>query len=268
MFIGVIAYILTVIIIPTARKKFFINGWLKKNYSNKEIPIGFGIIFIPVILLISFGIYFVLPSFTIFLYTISLIIMGLVGFYDDIKGDTSVKGLKGHFRQLQNGIITSGMFKAIIGSAISIVYALFFWVNPFQFLVNFFVIVLFANTFNLFDLRPGRCIKVFLFISSMLILIGILNGNPHIILLYPLLGIIFAYAPFDFKEKVMLGDAGANMLGLAIGLISILITPFWLNFIFLLVLLVLHWYTEKNSLNTLIQKNYILRKLDDLGRIT
>jgi UDP-GlcNAc:undecaprenyl-phosphate GlcNAc-1-phosphate transferase len=260
------SYIITKLLLNFSIKKFYNNNWTKKNYIGNEIPIGLGLIFIPVNILILLLFYFLQYPLHFILYISSLVIIGLVGFYDDIAGEPTIKGLRGHFISLIKGKFTSGILKAIIGIIISFVVAFFVSTDIFVFTVNFLLIILATNAFNLFDLRPGRCIKFFLITSFFILLIGSYFRSEHIILLFSLIGSIAAYTKLDLQGKAMLGDAGSNLIGISVGIISVLTLPYLFNLIFVFLLILLHWYTEKKSLNTLIEKNMFLSLLDHWGR--
>jgi UDP-N-acetylmuramyl pentapeptide phosphotransferase/UDP-N-acetylglucosamine-1-phosphate transferase len=115
---------------------------------------------------------------------------------------------------------------------------------------------------NLFDLRPGRCIKVFLVLYLALI---IFSGVYYPVFL-PIAGAIAAYFPFDLKGRVMMGDAGSNVLGITLGIMALYGLGLWAKAVIVVLLIGLHVLTEKYSLSAIIQNNVWLRRLDDLGR--
>ncbi|MBP1762306.1 MAG: Phospho-N-acetylmuramoyl-pentapeptide-transferase, partial [Firmicutes bacterium] len=86
------------------------------------------------------------------------------------------------------------------------------------------------------------------------------------LLLMPLLGAVLCYLPADVKARAMMGDAGSNVLGLALGMYAAAWLSLPVRIGFLLFLIAMHLYTEKYSLTTTIENNKILRAIDQIGR--
>lgn len=78
--------------------------------------------------------------------------------------------------------------------------------------------------------------------------------------------ILLVYFPEDLKANVMMGDTGSNVLGMSLGISSILIFDLYGKLIILALLILLHIFAEKYSLTALIEKNKVLNYLDMLGR--
>lgn len=237
---------------------------LKENYKKVMIPVCGGIIFVPalfasIILLNLLGV--IIEYQEVILLSLSMI--SFVGFIDDILGDKTVRGLKGHITMLLKGKPTTGSLKALSG--ILIAFYVSFNVggnNIEELIINTLIIALFTNFLNLVDLRPGRCGKTFLIISLTFLLIG----RIHPTFLALLIMIILVYLPEDLKANVMMGDTGSNVLGMSLGISSILIFDLYGRLIILALLISLHLFTEKYSLTALIEKNRVLNYLDMLGR--
>ena len=126
------------------------------------------------------------------------------------------------------------------------------------------VVVLATNLFNLLDLRPGRAIKAFVLLGAGL-LIG--SGDPR-----PLWALGLFAAPalvagsYDVRERAMLGDTGASLVGALAGLWLVLTLSSAGQIIALALLLVLTIYSEFRSLSALIERTPWLRGLDSWGR--
>lgn len=188
-----------------------------------------------------------------------------LGLADDLWGDKNIKGLGGHLRAaLKNHRITSGFVKALGGT----ILALFIGHrlapgSPFRALLAASVIALSANGINLLDLRPGRAGAVFLGVATLLAF------RRHIAVPGALPPILFVAIPTlvvwerDARAKVMMGDAGSNPLGAALG-IAVAEMSTVAQFLALATLVALHLVAERASLTTLIERNAILRRLDRL----
>lgn len=187
-----------------------------------------------------------------------LIIFGILGLLDDIWGRKDVKGFKGHFSLLLRGQFSTGWVKALGGSIGGLFTASLFHHSFLSILLSAFIISASANFLNLLDLRPGRCLKAFLFLSFLAFL---MKGHFYPFIFGFSLGFIF----FDLREKAMLGDAGSNSLGALLGL-SFSFAPLPLQLIYAFFLLVILVMGEFFSLSELIERIGILRFLDLLGR--
>src|SRR5919197_45570 len=145
---------------------------------------------------------------------------GLLGAYDDLAGSGASRGFKGHLAALARGEITSGSVKLLgIGAAGLAAAAVAGTgsrsksVAVVDVLINGALVAGGANLLNLFDLRPGRAIKVGLLAGAPLA-----AGSAAAAVVAAPLGAAAALLPEDLGEKAMLGDAGANALGALLGL--------------------------------------------------
>ena len=118
-------------------------------------------------------------------------------------------------------------------------------------LLNTFIIALFTNMMNLLDLRPGRAIKGYLLFLAAIILIAL--GKIDYLWIAPLSGAVLAYFPFDLKAKSMMGDSGSNALGFSLGIWAACSLSLSARIAVLLLLIVMHLFTEKYSLTRLLR---------------
>jgi len=236
---------------------------LRENYKKNLIPVCGGLIFIP-LLLISTAILslFKYQPESSLLFLLAVTVMSYAGLIDDLIGDRSVTGLKGHFKMILNGNLTTGGLKAILGLVIALIVSYILSSNYINILINTIIISLFTNLLNLTDLRPGRASKTFIFFSIIFLIIG--KGNPTFLLMVT--AILLVYFPSDLKGNIMMGDTGSNVLGITLGITSILVLNFNLRVALLVLLIAIHFITEKYSLTKIIEKTAVLNYLDMLGR--
>ncbi len=130
------------------------------------------------------------------------------------------------------------------------------------------VVALAANTANLFDRAPGRVTKVSLLVTVVLVIAAwVTAGVP-----YELLGVLVSVAAAlgvvvpELRERLMLGDTGANAIGAALGLGVVLSTSVPTRIGVLVGLVVLNLLSEAVSFSSVIERVGPLRRLDRLGR--
>ncbi len=260
IFIFITAVIFTILFFPLYKNILIRLGSVQNNYQKKQVPISFGayIFIIETFLIIVFKI-----ENTFYIW-ITFLIMTFVGLYDDLFGTTTIKGLKGHFTAFFRGQITSGFIKALSGGFIAFFLSIYLAKSWWNIISAFFLILLMINTVNLFDLRPGRALKLFFFLFTLLaITTSFLTKEP---LAFILLGILIILFKNDIRAKIMIGDSGANLIGLHLGIWFSSYYPMHIQWIVVFLLVVLHIYTERYSLSELIERNRYLRKIDLWGR--
>lgn len=241
------------------------NGALRQNFQGIDIPVSVGITF-PLAIISVFLLYIPSSCFhpVYYPFLLGIIFISFLGFIDDMLGQRDALGFKGHFGALLKGRLTTGGLKAAGGGLIALFLAMLQSHNWYDILLNTLLIALFTNMLNLLDLRPGRAIKGFLFF--LVLLAGAARGELDWLMIAPLLGAVICYFAFDLKAQAMMGDAGSNVLGLALGyscMVSLSLT--WRAAI-LVFLILMHIYTEKYSLTKTIEKVPLLRAVDQLGR--
>ena len=262
-------------------KSMLVNGnVIRPNYKNEMIPVGMGIVFLPMIIINSIilgfvtlnNIWFVSSSnynlnivwlLCLALYIFSMMAMFFAGALDDLIGNRNVSGLKGHFKSLFKGELTTGGFKALFGGFVGLVVSVCISSSIVDIIVNTLIIALSTNLMNLFDLRPGRAIKAYLVI--MIPIYITLTGYTKV---FPLLILpnVLAYFNTDLKARGMMGDTGSNVLGISIGVLMALGYGIKVRLAWLVFLILMHLITEKFSLTKIIEKNKVLNFIDKLGR--
>lgn len=240
---------------------------ISQNYKGKAILAIGGIVFVPVQLAAVLQLLLQRPehSYVYLSYIFLLLSMGFAGVIDDLTGDIRIKGLINHVRSTLKNNMTTGFLKALIGFMAACIISLRTTGSFVELIVNVLIITLYANTINLFDMRPGRAVKVFLAMAIILLFSAegrLAEALPLIILILT----VFIYISYDLREICMLGDTGANILGITLGYFSSLFLSFNTKLILLAILVFLNIISEKLSITEFINNNRILSFLDSLGR--
>jgi UDP-N-acetylmuramyl pentapeptide phosphotransferase/UDP-N-acetylglucosamine-1-phosphate transferase len=220
------------------------------------------------------------------------------GGYDDLAGSGSRRGFRGHLGALAKGEVTTGAVKLGGIGATGLVSAALLGGGPADVAVNAGLVAGGANLLNLFDLRPGRALKVAL-ASGALLAAGAPRGparrgaaigpgaalgpgaaagpgtalepgsEPGALLTVAApLGAAIALLPEDLGERAMLGDAGANALGALLGVAAAASLSRPARLALLAAITGLTAASEVISFTALIERTPALRWLDMLGRRT
>ena len=113
-----------------------------------------------------------------------------------------------------------------------------------------------ANLLNQLDTKPGRALKAFA--AGTLLVRGPARAYAPIAVLL---------APYDLRERVMLGDAGSNALGALLGFKSVDRIRGWGRWAAVAGVVALNVAGERRSFDELIERTPGLADLDRLGRI-
>jgi UDP-GlcNAc:undecaprenyl-phosphate/decaprenyl-phosphate GlcNAc-1-phosphate transferase len=203
------------------------------------------------------------------------------GGYDDLAGNGSSRGFRGHLGALRNGEITTGAVKLAGIGAVGLAAAVIAGGSAdgaasaggadrvmgrravtaalADAVINAGLIAGSANLINLFDLRPGRAAKVALIAGSLLAPASTgASAAP--------LAAAAALLPEDLGERAMLGDAGANALGAMLGTAAATSLSRPARLAALGVITGLTAASEAVSFTEVIERTGPLRWLDMLGR--
>jgi UDP-GlcNAc:undecaprenyl-phosphate GlcNAc-1-phosphate transferase len=192
----------------------------------------------------------------------------LFGGYDDLRGTGARRGFRGHLGALARGEVTTGAVKlAGIGGTGLAAAALLGGTgggagSVTDLLVNAGLAAGGANLLNLFDLRPGRAIKVTLAVGAAL---GAASPAGRLAAAVPV-GAALAVLPEDLGERAMLGDAGANALGAMLGAAAASTLPRTARITILAAIAGLTAASEVVSFSRVIERTPPLRWLDMVGR--
>ena len=189
----------------------------------------------------------------------------LLGVFDDLAGNADAKGFRGHLAALARGRLTTGGLKLFGGAAVAVIaVAAGREVSLERLMADAALVALAANLANLFDRAPGRVTK-FALVSFGALLAA--TGAPALLAASAVVvGAGAGTLVPDLRERVMLGDAGANVLGAVVGLAVVLTTAPMTRTIVLVVVLILNVASEVVSFSRVIARVPPLRLFDRLGR--
>lgn len=221
---------------------------------------------------------------------LSAVLPGAVGAADDLRPDAERKGLRGHLGALARGQWSTGSAKIVVLTGTGVLAALIQEIHAepghepagalgrssgertgsdigsstgglSRVLVGGAVIAGCANLINLFDLRPGRALKVTL-LTAVPATLG-RRGSPVAAVAA---GAALSVLPDDLAGRSMLGDAGANPLGALLGLALHQRCGPRGRVIVLLVVVAATLASERVSFTRVIEGSPVLRELDRWGR--
>lgn len=255
------------------------RGWakgtvLRENYQGVRVPTATGII-LAVTLVGVEGLRMVMgsigigsdPGLTSFRAAALIVVLGfcLVGLLDDLVGTAQRRGFKGHLRSLSEGELTTGGIKLIGGIGIAIIGAAVVGSQSFgELFLNSVIIAAAANLVNLLDVRPGRAGKMGVFLGVVVIIAS--SAHPALVPLGVVVGATIGLLFEDLRERLMLGDTGANALGAIVGLGLVLSVSGSGRIVIALVLVGLNVLSEFVSFSKLIDSVAPFRWLDQMGR--
>ncbi len=195
---------------------------------------------------------------------------GLLGLFDDLAGAGDDRGFAGHLRALSRGRLTTGGLKLLGGAVLAVAVVAGTGVGShldrrlLHLLADAALVALAANLANLFDRAPGRTTKVAL--GAFAALVAVTGADPELAGPAAAAGASAALLWPDLRERLMLGDAGANPLGAALGLGVVLTCGPGIRLVVLAVVLALNLVSELASYSRVIDAVPPLRALDRLGR--
>lgn len=191
--------------------------------------------------------------------------LGALGLVDDLVGEGESGGFRGHLGALAHGRLTTGALKLFGGAAVCFVaVSLAIEAAPGRLVADAALVALAANLGNLLDRAPGRVGKVAL--VAFVALAAATALDPALAGVAVVVGAGAALLVPDLHEEVMLGDAGANVLGAVLGVGVVVAAGPGVRTIVLVVLVALNLLSERVSFSRVIERVGPLRAADGLGR--
>ena len=277
----VVATVIAAVMAPAVLRGLAAAGHVRMNYRERELPFPFGVLsvaaalvaLIPLALLQELAETDVLhPEVRrIAMYVLGVAVLGLI---DDTLGTlgssphgtlgSSPRGWRGHGGAMLRGELSTGVLKAAGSLGLASFALSGLGLSTGRYLLAVAVLVLATNLFNLLDLRPGRASKAFVLLGA-----GLTLGAADVRPLWSLglfAGPALVVAVYDLRERAMLGDTGANLLGALAGWWMVLVLSTTGQAIALALLVLISVYGEFRSISALLEKTPGLRALDSWGR--
>jgi UDP-GlcNAc:undecaprenyl-phosphate GlcNAc-1-phosphate transferase len=277
-----IALALAAALAPALLRALQEGGHTRANFRERELAFPFGVLvlaaallaLIPLTLLerLASSDLFHREILPVLLYATGVLALGLI---DDTLapraplagrdgGARLQRGWRGHGGALRRGELSTGVLKAAGSLGLALLAMSYLDLSKARWLLAAGVLVLATNVFNLLDLRPGRSIKALVLLGA-----GLTIGSSEVRPLWTL-GLFLAPAlvagAYDLRERAMLGDTGANLLGALGGLWIVLTLSGLGQLIALLLLAAITVYGELRSISALVERTPGLRELDSWGR--
>jgi UDP-N-acetylmuramyl pentapeptide phosphotransferase/UDP-N-acetylglucosamine-1-phosphate transferase len=270
------AAVVAAVLWQVGRSMFEAPVLLRTNFRGEQVPVSAGVLLVAAAIAVEAGLQVAevlgRTSGPIErqgrLVTLAVVAaFGLLGTFDDLAASGPERGFAGHVRSMAAGRLTTGGLKLAIGGLVGIVAAGEAGATSMvDLVIGALVVALAANLGNLFDRAPGRCTKVALVAAVVLGATASRIDRPALVGVAIVVGAGVGLLWADLREQLMLGDAGSNVLGAALGLGVVLTTARLTQAVVLVVLVALNLASEKVSFSKVIDGVGPLRAVDRLGR--
>jgi UDP-N-acetylmuramyl pentapeptide phosphotransferase/UDP-N-acetylglucosamine-1-phosphate transferase len=263
----IVSLLVAGVLAPAALRDFARNGWTRANWRGHTLPFPAGVLCVAFTLVATalLGVVAVGGGWEPWSVDARALGMGVafLGLLDDLL-DAPARGLRGHARALLGGGFSTGVLKAGGTVALAIAVLSDRTAGAAELALSVSVVVLCTNAFNLLDLRPGRAAKAFVLVGVMLLLYS--RDLAPLRELGVFIGPLLVLGAHDLRERAMLGDTGANLLGALAGLWLVTVLGGFGELAVLVALVALTAYGELRSISQTIERIAPLRALDRLGR--
>lgn len=240
---------------------------LRENYRGHVLPTAAGIVLPLSVVMVEGARAIAGPSTAPRLAAVVVALgLGVLGLLDDLVGTGDARGFRGHVVALLRGRLTTGCLKLVGGVAVALIaVAPFSGSDAGRVLMDGALVALAANLGNLFDRGPGRTGKVGVVAFGVLAVATMAPSGltgPAVVV-----GAALALLLDDLHERLMLGDAGANVLGGVVGLGMVTVCAPATRTTALVVVAALNLVSEVVSFSRVIDAVPPLRALDRAGRL-
>jgi UDP-N-acetylmuramyl pentapeptide phosphotransferase/UDP-N-acetylglucosamine-1-phosphate transferase len=273
--IGLVVGVLAArLLVATALDLLRTSALERPNHRGRLIPTAAGLLAVLAVLLVEggrslFGAFGVGHDTTTTARVAVLLAcagFGLLGLVDDVAGEPSTSGFRGHLGALAHGDLSTGVVKIAGGGLLAIVLVTLDHGNAsgLRVVADAALVALAANLLNLFDRAPGRALKVGLVAWLPIALTA--RADAVGVALAPVVGAFAGLLGDDLSEHLMLGDTGAYAFGAVLGLGVVLEYGTSTRTIVLVVLAAVTLASEFVSFGGVIDRVGVLQRFDRLGR--
>lgn len=266
----VIALAVAAAMAPALLRALATTGHVRPNWRDRALPFPFGVLIAAaaIVALVPLALLQELTSADVLhpelgiavIYTLGVALLGLI---DDSLGGAP-RGWRGHGGAVLAGSFSTGALKAAGSLGLALYVMSGRGLSAGRYLLAAAVLVLATNAFNLLDLRPGRSVKAFVLLGAGLTL-GAMDARPLWTLGLFAAPVLVA-GVYDLRERAMLGDTGANVIGGLAGLWLVLSLSGTGQAIAAALLALITIYGEFRSISSLVERTPGLRTLDSWGR--
>jgi hypothetical protein len=249
----VLSFLVAATLAPALTRSLATSSLARANHRGARIGAPLGLVILAA----------ALPLLSLTPYATFAVGVAVLGLADDVAA-SPVRGVRAHLAAALAGHPDSGALKAAGTLALAAVTLRWQGLAGTRLVLGIGVLVLAAHAFNLLDLRPGRAIKAFTLLAAVL-LAATATIRP-LLVVGPFIGPIAVVAVYDLRERGMLGDTGASLLGALAGLLLVMTLPTAGLAIALLALVAIATYGELRSISAFVASVPLLRSLDSLGR--
>ncbi len=187
--------------------------------------------------------------------------VGCLGLLDDLV-DGGPRGWREHARTVARGGLSTGAIKAVgtLGLALYASAGV-----GLALVADAGVLMLSAHLGNLLDTRPGRSEKA-LALTAGLVCLSSWSLAP-LGPIVPLIAPVALGAWFTLRERAMLGDSGASLIGGMIGIVLVTALAAPATCLALAALIAISLYGEFRSISAAVGRVPLLERLDSIGRV-
>ncbi|HEV2760239.1 MAG TPA: hypothetical protein VGV86_11780 [Acidimicrobiales bacterium] len=266
-----------------ARPLFALPALARHNFRGRSLPTAAGIV-LPLAAVLVEGGRAVVGSFGVGdgpgvagvrgLVLLAALGYGLLGLIDDLAGGGggvaaadggAERGFRGHLGALAQGRVTTGSLKLLGGGVLALlVVAPIVGESPGRLLADAALVALCANLANLLDRAPGRTVKCS--VGAFFVLALAAHRTTPLTGTAVVVGAALGLLLDDLHERLMLGDAGSNVLGAVLGLGVVAACGPGARDVVLVLVAALNVAGELVSFSRVIDAVPPLRALDRAGR--